>query len=218
MSFAKTLHPSWIWLSVVAALLGLSAWVALTRDAPSPQDPRRATHAATAASSEPAQVASPITSPSDKTGDPRAGLGFGGGSASPAPIEGDHELEPREPNDPHPGDPATLLGNARSELAAGRFADARRSALECLKAEPANAGCAKARVHSYTQQYPLSETSEIVRWCLSAFASDLNCLRQLRVFHQSRAEDIDASGISAEIRARFPDANLELPQEPEEVE
>ncbi len=228
MSCLKTPHPAWIWLSVVAVLLGLAAWVVLGRDAPSTQDPRRASADLRASAAppraEPASAVARGASPAFNSGTAggAAGLGLGGGAASPSRAGGYALPGPgSQADDPDAApadDAASLLAAAQRELAARHFAAARRSALGCLKAEPNNAACAKARVHSYTQQYPLSETSEIVRWCLSAFASDLNCLRQLRLFHQSKGEDMDASGISAEIRARFPDANLELPSAPDDGE
>lgn len=225
MSSAATPHPSWIWACVVTALVGLCVWVALTRDAPTSDAPQREAEPApvatpTAQAQEAAGAAPGAANNSGKVAKPSAGgSGFGGGAASSPAAADDHAPElGGEPGEPASGDVTAQLATARRALAERRFAAARRSALECLKVEPGNAECAKARVHSYTQQYPLSETSEIVRWCLSPFASDLNCLRQLRVFHQSKGEAMDASGISVEIRTRFPDANLELPSSPDEGE
>ncbi len=139
-------------------------------------------------------------------------------SNPPLPPPGDTRREDTEQSPSHEapvGETAqAALERARSSLKRKDFAAARREALACLKADPGNQACQRARVHSYTQQYPMGETKNILGWCLSAFASDLNCLRAMREFHASRGEGVDASGISAEIRVRFPDDELEMPPLP----
>ncbi|MCA9627325.1 MAG: hypothetical protein KC766_06655, partial [Myxococcales bacterium] len=102
------------------------------------------------------------------------------------------------------------LSRARQLLEQKRYSEARQEALACLKADPGNTSCQRARVHTYTRQYSMGETKNILGWCLSAYSTDLDCLRAMREFHTARGERMDASGISAEIRERFPDADLTM--------
>ncbi|MEZ4369541.1 MAG: hypothetical protein R3B07_01900 [Polyangiaceae bacterium] len=198
------LHPAALWLPLVVGLVLALGWVALRK--PSPPNPEAAG----------AGTATPVVSGSQEQ-EPSTAIGTQGWDLAPPsnplppPPEDTSRAEEQTP-EPHVADPTAqaALGRAQTALKQKQFGVARREALACLKLDPRDRACQRARVHSYTQQYPMGETKNILGWCLSAFSSDLDCLRALREFHAAKGQRVEASGISAEIRERFPGEALEM--------
>ncbi|MEZ4231725.1 MAG: hypothetical protein R3B89_21295 [Polyangiaceae bacterium] len=203
---APKLHPAVFWLPVVAGLVLALGWV-LLRDPspPNPSEPGRSAPDATDRVEE--QPATAVTRDWNAVA-----------PSNPAPLPAEDASGPPDIEGAGSDDPAVMdspaakdaLSRARQLLEQKRYSEARQEALACLKADPGNTSCQRARVHTYTRQYSMGETKNILGWCLSAYATDLDCLRAMREFHTARGERMDASGISAEIRERFPDADLTM--------
>lgn len=205
MAGAK-LHPALFWLPVVAALVITLGWVVLRDPSPpNPEDP------GTAAPDRPAERTADRAE-TEASAHPAAPQGWDVAPSNPAPPPPEATNHATDESEFAPQDSTAdaALVRARAALEQKQYAEARKEALACLKVEPSNRDCQRARVHTYTQQYSVGETKNILGWCLSAFASDLDCLRAMREFHATKGQGVEASGISAEIRERFPRDDLEM--------
>ncbi|MCB9585204.1 MAG: hypothetical protein H6718_07390 [Polyangiaceae bacterium] len=204
-------HPAALWLPIVVGLVLALGWVALRKPSPPNPETDGAGTAAPEGSATNQEAEQPSTAVTHE--------GWEAPSNPPLPPpedtsrQWDSEQLP-EPDDLSPAAPASMK-RAQGLLKEKQFARARGEAMACLKVDPSNKACQRVRVHSYTQQYPMGETRNILGWCLSAFSSDLDCLRALREFHAAKGQRVEASGISAEIRERFPDEELEMQPLPE---